>query len=85
MYQKLSGNSSLVFFITKHDVITGKTTNNYAYAIQPLIHIMKERQFLICGKYYLPLYKGFPPKELFDTKLQIRKTLKAMSDYLIPN
>jgi hypothetical protein len=66
-------------------VITGKTTNNFAYAIQPLIHIMRERQFLICGKYYLPLYNGFPPKELFDTKLQIRKTLKSLSQYLIPN
>lgn len=85
MYQKLSGNSCIVYFITKYDVVTGKTTNNYAFAIQPLIHVMKERQFLICGRYYLPLYRGFPPKELFDAKLQIRNTLKAMSDYLIPS
>jgi len=79
MHQKLNANSCIVYFIAKHDVIAGKTTENFAYAIQPLIHIMKERQFLICGKYLLPLYHGFPPKELFDTKLEIRKTLKAMA------
>lgn len=51
MYQKLYSNSVMVFFISKYDVKSGKTIRSYAYSILPLIHILKGRQFLICGRY----------------------------------
>jgi len=73
----------VLFFLSRYNVVTGKTTKNFAYAVYPLIHLLDKRQFLICGKYYLPLYSGYPPKELFEQKTKIRNILKNQSKNLI--
>ena len=49
--------SCLVFDIKKFDLATGEMTD-YGIAIQPLIHVLKNRQYLIGGRYQMPVYRG---------------------------
>lgn len=54
----------IMYTIGKYDTRTGEHIQNYAYAVQPIIHVLDKRQFLICGQYQLPLFKNYPPNEL---------------------
>ena len=61
--------SVLVFDIKKHDLRTGKVSD-YGFAVQPLLHNLKGRNYLIGGRYQVPVYKGSVPKEMRLHKLQ---------------
>lgn len=45
------------------DLATGKMTD-YGFAVQPLIHTLKGRNFLIGGRYQMPVYRGSIPLAL---------------------
>ena len=55
--------SVLVFDIKRHDLQTGGVSD-YGFAVQPLIHNLKGRNYLIGGRYQIPVYKGAVPSEL---------------------
>jgi len=54
----------VLFTLDRYDIKTGETIENYAFAVQPIIHVLGTRQFLVCGQYCLPVYKGVAPIEL---------------------
>ena len=62
---KLKDKSVLFFDIKKMDLKTGEISD-YGFAMQPLIHILKNRAYLIGGRYQMPVYKGKIPNELLN-------------------
>ena len=60
---KLNEHSTLVYDIKKFDLKSGQMTD-YGFAVQPLIHVLKNNHYLIGGRYQLPVYKGSVPSEL---------------------
>jgi len=62
---KLNDSSVLVFDIKKFDLRTGQMSD-YGFAIQPLTHRLKQRSYLIGGRYQMPVYRGSLPKELLQ-------------------
>ena len=52
---KVNSASVLVYDIKKMDLRTGKMTD-YGFAIQPLVHTLKLRDYLIGGRYQMPVY-----------------------------
>ena len=64
---KLLEYSVLVLDIKEMDLTTGVLTD-FGFAIQPLIHRLKDRDYLIGGRYQMPVYEGSVPTELL--KLQ---------------
>lgn len=38
--------------------------------MQPLIHKLKDRNFLIAGRYQMPVYRGSVPQELLTKSLK---------------
>ena len=60
---KLSEYSTLIYDIKKMDLSTGKMTD-YGFAIQPLIHNLKNHNYLIGGRYQMPVYRGGVPPEM---------------------
>lgn len=60
---RLTDNSVLVHDIKKFDLKTGVMTD-YGFAVQPLIHRLKSRDFLIGGRYQMPVYRGKVPEEI---------------------
>ena len=66
---KLNSTSIMVYDIKKMCMQTGEM-KDYGFAIQPLIHTLKQKDYLIGGRYQLPVYKGSLPAELLpDGKL----------------
>ena len=61
---KLASFSALLLDIKKFDLAKG-TMTDYAFALQPLIHSLKGRYYLIGGRYQVPIYKGCVPYEMF--------------------
>ena len=57
---KLNEHSTMVFDIKKMDLRTGKMTD-YGFALQPLIHMLKNNSYLIGGRYQMPVYRGSLP------------------------
>ena len=57
---ELNVNSVLVFDIKKFDLKTGRMSD-YGFAIQPLIHNLQLRNYLIGGRYQMPVYRGSIP------------------------
>lgn len=64
---KANEGTCVVYTVSKYDIKTKQKIDNYAFAIQPLIHILSKRQFLICGFYNVPLYAGNVPSELIQS------------------
>ena len=64
---RLQDYSTLVFDIKKMDMRTGGMTD-YGFAVQPLIHMLKNRQYLIGGRYQIPVYRGSLPQELLEAR-----------------
>ena len=60
---RLTEASVLVHDIKKFDLKTGKMSD-YGFAIQPLIHRLSNKDFLIGGRYQMPVYRGHLPSEL---------------------
>ena len=54
----------VIYTIDRFDIQTNELVENYAFALQPLIHVLGKRQFLICGQYCLPIFRGVVPLEL---------------------
>jgi len=57
---KLTEYSVLILDIKKMDLRTGQISD-YGFALQPLIHKLKDRNFLIGGRYQMPVYQGSVP------------------------
>ena len=38
--------------------------SDYGFAVQPLIHTLKQRSYVIGGRYQMPVYKGSVPEQL---------------------
>ena len=51
------------------DLKTGQISD-YGFAIQPLIHRLKEKNYLIGGRYQMQVYRGSMPKALIITSQQ---------------
>ena len=67
---KLADYSVLVFDIKKFDLRSGEMTD-YGFAFQPLIHTLKKNNYLIGGRYQMPVYRGSLPRQLMAAnKLQ---------------
>ena len=60
---QLNEHSVLLLDIKKFDLQTG-VVSDYGFAMQPLIHKLKDRNFLIGGRYQMPVYQGSVPQEL---------------------
>ena len=69
MVLKLTVNSSLVLDIKKMDLTNGLITD-YGFAIQPLIHHLKDKSHIIGGRYQMPVYRGSLPRELLKALLK---------------
>lgn len=41
----------VLYTVSRHDFVTKETIHGYAFGMQPLIHVLGKRQFLICGQY----------------------------------
>ena len=67
MVLKLAEFSVLVFDIKKFDLRTGEMTD-YGFAVQPLIHCLKKNNYLIGGRYQMPVYRGSVPRQLSAAK-----------------
>ena len=57
---KLDEQSALILDIKKFDLSNGELSD-YGFAIQPLIHRLKDRNFIIAGRYQMPIYAGSVP------------------------
>ena len=53
--------------IKKFDLSNGELTD-YGFAIQPLIHRLKDRNHLIAGRYQMPVYGGSLPPAFLDSE-----------------
>ena len=73
MVLKLNDFSVLIFDIKKLDLRTGKMSD-YGFAIQPLVHCLKSRDYLIGGRYQMPVYRGSLPKEMLKAKKMTNPT-----------
>lgn len=60
---KINNASVLIYDIKKMDLRTGEMTD-YGFAIQPLVHTLKLREYLIGGRYQMPVYQGSVPEDL---------------------
>ena len=82
---KLEKYSVLIFDIKKFDLKTGEMSD-YGFAIQPLMHTLKNRDYLIGGRYQMPVMRGSVPDALrrvnkminLPPKEQPRNIFKAM-------
>lgn len=63
---RLLDHSILVLDIKRMDLRTGQISD-YGFAIQPLMHKLKERSYLIGGRYQMPVYQGSIPEEILQT------------------
>ena len=66
---QLNEHSVLLLDIKKFDLQTG-TVSDYGFAMQPLIHKLKDRNFLIAGRYQMPVYRGSVPQDLLTKSLK---------------
>lgn len=41
---------------------------DYGFALQPLIHKLKNNDYLIGGRYQMPVYRGSLPKSMLNAK-----------------
>ena len=57
---KINEGSALVLDIKRMDLSTGEISD-YGFAIQPLIHRLKDRNLIIAGRYQMPIYGGSFP------------------------
>ena len=57
---KLSEFSAIIYDIKRMDLRTGQMTS-YGFAVQPLIHKLKNNDYLIGGRYQMPVYQGAVP------------------------
>ena len=42
--------------------------SDYGFAIQPLIHTLKKTDYLIGGRYQMPVYRGKLPQEMLQAQ-----------------
>jgi hypothetical protein len=59
---KIKDTSCIIFDIKRLNLTTGEM-NDYGFAIQPLTHRLKQRSYLIGGRYQMPVYRGSLPSE----------------------
>lgn len=74
---RLTEKSVLLLDIKKMDLTTG-TLSDYGFTMQPLIHRLKDRDYLITGRYQMPVYKGSVPQELLNRALQVSGRQEAL-------
>jgi len=60
---RLEAYSVLVFDIKRFDLASGHM-RDYGWAVQPLIHTLRKRDYLIAGRYQLPVMQGSIPDAL---------------------
>lgn len=41
----------VLYTVSRFDIKTQEHIHNYAFGMQPLIHVLGKRYFLICGQY----------------------------------
>lgn len=76
---KANEGTCVLYTVSRYDLKTKQKVDNYAFGVQPLIHILSKRQFLICGLYNVPLYTGAaPPQLLQQLQNKPRQTLLKM-------
>ena len=63
----LTDQSALVYDIKRFDLRTGQMSD-YGFAIQPLIHTLKKTDYLIGGRYQMPVYRGKLPQEMLQAQ-----------------
>lgn len=68
---KLLEHSSLLFDIKQFDLKTGEM-QDFGFALQPLIHTLKKQQYLISGRYQIPVYAGKVPQEILSVARKAR-------------
>lgn len=83
---KLQDFSALIFDIKRFNIETGEISD-VGFAVQPLIHTLKDHAYLIGGKYQMPVFHGSMPKEILASmKFPVpddakpRKALKNLFD-----
>ena len=79
---RLTEASVLVHDVKRLDLKTGQMSD-YGFAVQPLIHKLKNKDFLIGGRYQMPVFKGPIPAELRalaaqTTTSQVKKPREIM-------
>ena len=73
---KLHDYSAMIFDIKCFNVETEELTD-FGFAIQPLIHKLKDRAYLIGGKYQMPVFRGSLPAEFLKAmKFPIQEDVK---------
>ena len=58
--------TSLLFDFKRLDLKTG-VMEDFGFALQYLVHSLKNNLFLIGGQYQIPVFKGKVPAELIDS------------------